>query len=128
MTKSGFKHCDKRQGKPRAPVSMAQLAREGRLKPESVAQMVHSGELDARTIAQLRAAKIYPKRVLKSASAENPSDLSQRCLKAKQQFDRAAAAERAARQRLKNAETDLTKAEAKYLEISKLWKERNPSS
>jgi len=33
MGKRGFWHCDKRQGKPRAPISMNQLAREGRLKP-----------------------------------------------------------------------------------------------
>lgn len=33
MGKVNFKHCDKRRGKPRAPVSMAQLAREGRLAP-----------------------------------------------------------------------------------------------
>ena len=35
MAKSRVWHCDKRQGKPRAPASMAQLAREGRLRPEA---------------------------------------------------------------------------------------------
>ena len=33
MGKHGIWHCDKRQGKTRAPISMNQLAREGRLKP-----------------------------------------------------------------------------------------------
>lgn len=31
MGRVHFKHCDKRLGKPRAPVSLAQLKREGRL-------------------------------------------------------------------------------------------------
>ena len=65
MGKSGFKHCDKRLGKPQTPISMAQLAREGRLKPEAVAAMVRDGKLDDETIAQLRTTGIYPKRYLK---------------------------------------------------------------
>lgn len=68
MGKPGFRHCDKRQGKPRAPISMAQLAREGRLEPEAVQELIRAGKLDMRSVAQLRADRTYPEEYLRPRS------------------------------------------------------------
>jgi hypothetical protein len=47
---------------------MAQLAREGRLKPEAVEELIRAGKLDKGTIAQLRAARTYPEKYLRAYS------------------------------------------------------------
>jgi hypothetical protein len=65
MGKPGFKHSHKRQGQPRAPTALAQLAREGRLRPEAVKQLIETGKLDQDSVSQLRTARTYPEQYLR---------------------------------------------------------------
>lgn len=65
MGKPSFKHSHKRQGQPRTPISMAQLAREGRLKPEAVMALIAAGKLNQRAVATLAAARTYSEQSLR---------------------------------------------------------------